>query len=41
VIEMVDRPLTSLGDRPLFNVEPLLKGSYEKHNDNDGGIFTQ
>ena len=41
VIEMVDRPLTSLGDRQLFNVEPLLKGSYEKHNDNDGGIFTQ
>ena len=36
VMEMIDRP-----DKPLFNVEPLLKGSYEKHNDNDGGIFTQ
>ena len=36
VMEMIDRQ-----GRPLFNVEPLLKGSYEKHNDNDGGIFTQ
>lgn len=36
VMEMVDRP-----GKPLFNVEPLLKGSYEKHNDNDGGIFTR
>ena len=36
VMEMIDRP-----GKPLFNVEPLLKGSYEKHNDNDGGIFTQ
>ena len=36
VMEMIERE-----GRPLFNVEPLLKGSYEKHNDNDGGIFTQ
>jgi len=36
VIELVDR-----AERPLYNVEPLLKGAYEKHNDNDGGIFTQ
>jgi hypothetical protein len=36
VFELVDRP-----KRPLFNVEPLLRGAYEKHNDNDGGIFTQ
>jgi hypothetical protein len=40
VMEMIDRPFVGEG-RPLFNVEPLLKGSYEKHNDNDGGIFTQ
>ena len=35
VMEMIDRP-----GKPLFNVEPLLSGAYEKHNDNDGGIFT-
>ena len=41
VMEMIDRPANARGEHQLFNVEPLLKGSYEKHNDNDGGIFTQ
>jgi hypothetical protein len=35
VLELIDRP-----GRPLFSVEPLLSGAYEKHNANDGGIFT-
>jgi hypothetical protein len=34
IYELVGRP-----GRPLTSVEPLLSGDYEKHNDNDGGIF--
>lgn len=34
VIELLHRD-----GRPLYNVEPLLEGAYEKHNDNSGGVY--
>lgn len=34
VIELLHRD-----GRPLYNVEPLLHGEYEKHNDNSGGVY--
>jgi len=34
VIELLHRD-----SKPLFNVEPLLTGEYEKHNDNSGGVY--
>jgi len=35
VLELVSRP-----GKPLCNVEPLLKGAYCKHNNNDGATFS-
>lgn len=34
VVELLHRD-----GRPLYNVEPLLEGEYEKHNDNSGGVY--
>lgn len=30
--------MTGRENRPMFNVEPLMSGVYEKHNDNAGGV---
>jgi hypothetical protein len=34
-LELLERP-----GKPLCNVEPLMVGAYEKHNDNSGGVYT-
>eukprot|EP01052_Picozoa_sp_SAG31_P023499 SAG31_NODE_1942_length_6858_cov_7.808404_4_plen_135_part_00 len=39
VLELIDQSPGPDGLPRLYNIEPLMKGTYVKHNDNSGGIY--